>query len=172
MKKLIILTGASGAGKTTITKHLKSLFKDTTTTFLHFDSIGVPPTTEMRNKFGSQENWQKETTFKWMKKIKTEYLDTANVVFEGQSRIEFLKSAIAENDINNFNILLVDCNDADRFDRLTQGRNQPELANQQMCDWAEFLRREAKAENCKILDTSLNSLSDCARHVKSILEQD
>ena len=170
MYKLIVLTGASGAGKTTIVNHIRSTVHEQPISFLHFDSIGVPTVSEMQIKFGSPENWQKAKTFEWMTRIKKEYLGHTHVLFEGQSRIEFLKLATVEADINDPKIILIDCNDVDRYKRLSVDRNQPDLANQQMMDWAKYQREEASRKNCHILNTSLNSLSECVEFVRSLIK--
>jgi hypothetical protein len=62
-------------------------------------------------------------------------------------------------------VILVDCDDATRTQRLTTNRNQPELADPTMRVWAEFLRREAKEAGCEVLDTSQLSLEDSVEQV-------
>jgi hypothetical protein len=57
--------------------------------------------------------------------------------------------------------LLVDCDDEARARRLSLDRQQPELANQAMLNWARYLRRAAKRSECGILDTSALALDQC-----------
>ena len=51
--------------------------------YLHFDSIGVPGEAEMIQQYGSCMEWQKNTIFKWIARILTEYKDKKIVIFEG-----------------------------------------------------------------------------------------
>ena len=65
MKKFIILTGASGSGKTTIIREASKIRPNIKC--LHFDDMGIPPVSKMIEDFGSQEEWQRHHTLKWMK---------------------------------------------------------------------------------------------------------
>jgi hypothetical protein len=57
--------------------------------------------------------------------------------------------------------ILVDCDDETRSRRLSVERKQPDLVNDNMMNWARYLRREAKASHCEILDTSTLSPEQC-----------
>lgn len=155
--KLIIITGASGAGKTTIAKALLKRHKNIRCFF--FDSIGVPPVEQMIAEYGSGEGWQRGKTIEWLAKIKQENL-IGPVLFEGQSRISFIQEAIEENNILDVEIILVDCDDAVRDERLRGPRGQPELSNSEMMNWARYLREEALDANLEILDTTERSLDE------------
>ncbi len=63
--------------------------------------------------------------------------------------------------------ILVDCNDETSLNRLFSQRCQPEFATKQMLDWAGYLRREAKAHGCEILDSSVLTREECVGHVMS-----
>jgi dephospho-CoA kinase len=155
--RLLILTGASGAGKTTIVSRLRRL---SDACFLHFDAIGVPSAEDMTREHGSPQAWQRAKAREWLLRIRDEHLPHSPVVFEGQVRIRYLQEAIAEFGIQGVRIVLVDCDDHARKSRLINERNQPELANQQMMDWAQFLRREAHAWNVSILDTTALTVTE------------
>ena len=155
--KILILTGASGAGKTTIAKEFALRFPRTLC--FYFDSIGVPPETEMIAKYGSGQNWQKQMTVEWLKRLKVEAEKGFDILFEGQSRIEFILDAIQLTEVKNVSVVLVDCNDNERRARLVGARNQPELATDNMMNWAAYLRSEANQSNIQILDTSNQKLS-------------
>ena len=136
---------------------------------MSFDSIGIPSHEGMLAEYGSPENFQKVTTEKWMKKITEEYLSQSNVIFEGQMRIAFIVEALKENYLlDNAEIILVDCNDEERFDRLKNNRNQPELCTDDMLNWAKYLRNEAVNNGIDIVDTSKVSLE---RAVQKIMKK-
>ena len=63
--RLVILTGASGSGKTAITEAIAAE-RPSVAEVLHFDRIGVPPTEDMLAGWGSLEAWQQAMTFEWM----------------------------------------------------------------------------------------------------------
>ncbi len=54
------MTGASGAGKTTLIKKLRNNTQAKNFAFLNFDSIHVPSPKEMMEEFGSPEEWQRQ----------------------------------------------------------------------------------------------------------------
>jgi dephospho-CoA kinase len=161
---LVILTGASGAGKTSIAQEIKQTLKGVQCLF--FDSIGVPSLEEMIAKYGSGEGWQRAMTLEWLRKIGTEYDLSRPILFEGQARISFICEALETYPIANASVILVDCSDDIRSNRLKNERNQPELANAQMMNWAAYLRAEAKTADISILDTSRQSLAESVEHVK------
>ncbi|MGO6966635.1 AAA family ATPase [Rhizobium leguminosarum] len=150
---LVILTGASGAGKTTIAEAIERLHGHEIDVY-YKDRIGVPPVHEMIDKFGSVEGWQRAATFEWMARLSPLLLEGRSVLFEGQSRLSFLTEAVEHAGIKSHSCILIDCDDETRTRRLSIDRGQSELANPDMMNWAAFLRNEASAYGCKILDTS------------------
>ncbi len=117
--RLVILTGASGSGKTTIAEAIRLEWADLIDV-LHVDRIGVPSVEAMTAGWGSPDAWQRAMTLDWMR-------------------------------------------------RLAESRGQPELASPDMMAWAAFLRREAQAAGCAILDTSHASLEACVERVAGLL---
>ncbi len=168
MHKLIFVTGASGSGKTTITKLLD---KDANSKLqlCYFDSVGVPSSEEIITRYGSGDNWQKTTTDLWVKKIAEEYLHEKVTILDGQMRLSFIKNACLANEVTDYKIILFDCDDDVRKMRLIE-RGQPELASEEMMDWSKYLRSEAqKDENATIFDTSHLTIQETvARFVKLI----
>jgi adenylate kinase family enzyme len=55
--RLVVLTGASGSGKTTIADAIKTGWPGLVEV-LHFDQIGVPSFEAMVSRWGSGEAWQ------------------------------------------------------------------------------------------------------------------
>ncbi len=91
---------------------------------------------------------------KWVKKIKEEYLENNKVILDTQSRPSFIKEACEKNEILDYKIILIDCSDEERKRRLIDERKSPELANEQMMNWAKYLREKCVENNCNILDNT------------------
>jgi hypothetical protein len=91
------------------------------------------------------------------------------VLFEGQIRLAFLADGATAAGAFDYLPILVDCDDETRVKRLTADRGQPELANEEMMNWAQYLRHEAKDNGCEVLDTSLLSLDEAVSYVMTRL---
>jgi ABC-type taurine transport system ATPase subunit len=154
--RLVILTGASGSGKTAIAEAIATGRPDLADV-LHFDSIGVP-SPEARLAWGPGGAWQRAMTLNWMQRIAAMHGGHRPVLFEGAMRLAFVREGLLAAGIMEARIILVDCDDATRTRRLVINRAQPELANPDMMIWAEHFRREAKETACEVLDTSRLSL--------------
>jgi len=78
-------------------------------------------------------------------------------------RIAFVKEALAENQISSAYIILLDCDDTTRAERLHVHRAQPDVANLDMINWARYLREEACAADVRVrvLDTGRLSVAEC-----------
>jgi energy-coupling factor transporter ATP-binding protein EcfA2 len=168
--RLVVLTGASGSGKTAIAQAIASE-RPPVAEVLHFDSIGVPTAEERMEGWGSFEGgWQRAMTLEWMARISAMKDLGRPVLFEGQMRIAFLREGLSSAGLTGARIILVDCDDATRFHRLTTERCQPELVNPTMMSWAAYLRREAQEANCEVLNTTEASLKYCVEHVRLHLQ--
>ena len=88
------------------------------------------------------------------------------MLFEGQMRLAFVREGLLAAGIADFSLMLVDCDDETRARRLVANRNQPELANATMMNWAAYLRGEAREAGCEILDTSQAPLEASVAHVR------
>ena len=167
---LVVLTGASGSGKTAIAEAITSRYFGHVDVY-HFDRVGVPPLEQMIAKYGSGEVWQRATTFEWMARLAAIPPIGHRTLFEGQMRLSFVSEAAAAAGITNYALILVDCDDATRTRRLAFHRGSPDLANTTMMNWAMYLRDEAKQLRCTILDTTLTSLEACVEQVWAKLAQ-
>lgn len=117
------------------------------------DSLPVPSVDDMVRDFGSQEEWQRANTIKWVEKIKKEYLEDNDVLFDTQSRPAFIEEACEKNGIESYQIVLFDCADEERKRRLVS-RGQPELAHEDMMNWAKYLRDRCIGDRCVIIDNT------------------
>jgi dephospho-CoA kinase len=162
--RLVVLTGASGSGKTAIAEAIAAE-RPGLAEVLHFDRIGVPSPEAMSTGWGSGEAWQRAMTLSWMARIAAMGGQGRSVLFEGQMRLAFVREGLLAAGICDARVLLVDCDDATRMLRLTKHRSQPDLANPEMMNWAAFLRREAQEARCDVLDTSRRSLRDSIDYV-------
>lgn len=165
---IVILIGASGSGKTSIARAIEDRFSDNVDVFF-FDRIGVPSVGQMIAEYGSGEGWQRAKTVEWMAKLAHVAKTGRKVVFEGQTRLSFLAEGATAAGALAYLPILVDCDDETRSKRLTVDRRQPELANEEMMQWARYLRHEANEYDCEVLDTSLLSLDEAVSYVMTRL---
>lgn len=63
---LILITGASESGKTTLAKAIKNM---NIAEVFYFDDIGVPTLDNMVAKYGSPEKWQEWATHEWIHRL-------------------------------------------------------------------------------------------------------
>lgn len=169
---LVIMTGASGSGKTAIANAIE--VEDPSITVFRFDAIGVPSADRMAT-FGTGHQpggaWQRAMTLKWFETITPLHSVGKAVLFEGQMRIAFIQEALTAFAIENARVLCVECDDFTRTHRLTHDRLQPELANEKMERWSRYLHQEAVDAGYEILDTTNLSLAAGVRAVLSILHE-
>jgi hypothetical protein len=79
---------------------------------------------------------------------------TQLAVLDTQIRPHRALEVLNEAGIPHTLIVLVNCDQIKRNERLHTERNQPELANPQMDCWAAYLRGQADALKLPIIDTS------------------
>ncbi len=165
---LVILIGAFGSGKTTIARAIARRHADDVEVY-YFDRIGVPSGERMITEYGSIEGWQRAKTIEWMAKLAQLSKTGRKLLFEGQTRLSFLAEGDAAAGGLAYLPILVDCDDETRLKRLASERGQPELANDNMMNWARYLRNDAKQSGCEILDTLRLSVDESVSHVMAKL---
>jgi hypothetical protein len=159
---LVVLTGASGSGKTTLARAVQESCP--VCDVLFFDSVGVPSPEKMEAwGEGHQPGgaWQRAMTLAWFARIAEIRKTGRAVLFEGQMRIAFIQEAMRASDTMDAQVILVDCDDATRSERLHGERGQPELADAQMMGWARYLREEAEKAGYEVLDTGARLRGEC-----------
>ena len=167
---MVILIGASGSGKTAIADAIRCRYPGEADVF-HFDRIGAPPPEQMIAECGSGEAWQRAKTIEWMAKLAEIAARGRAVLFEGQTRLAFLAEGAALAGGLRYAPILVNCDDETRISRLSIDRKQLELANAVMMNWAKWLRRDAAARGCEILDTSALTLEESVTYVRNRLRE-
>lgn len=161
---IIAITGASGVGKTTITKELSKTLPDNVRVF-HFDDIGMPDWSKVDAK-----KWQEETTHQWVDKIvQVTREENVDVLFEGSTDIQFYIDAFAKNNFSDYHLLLFDCETATMEKRLTE-RGQPELYHKDMVNWLKYLRQLAQQKNIEIIRTDHYSIQEISQILIDKLE--
>ena len=141
--RIVVVTGASGAGKTTVVTTLAAR-KLAGVTCAFFDSAGVPPPDEM------PPDWQEKTTYEWIQRLSRTSAEVA--VLDGQTRPTFVLRAFAEVGVRG-GVVVLHCAREVRTSRLV-GRGQPELATDDMHAWAAYLCGQADALGFPVIDTS------------------
>jgi hypothetical protein len=165
---ILVVTGASGAGKTASVRALESLSLPGVRCF-YFDSVGVPGTEEMERAYGGGEGWQAAMTAQWMRRLVTEETEVA--VLDGQTRPSIVRAAIAAVAAPWSTIVLLDCSPEERGRRLAGPRGQPELASEGMSAWAAYLRGQADALGLPVVDTTEVSFELVAAKLAAAVER-
>ena len=153
---ILVVTGASGAGKTASVRGLQARCLPGVQCF-HFDSIGVPSQEVMEREFGGGEGWQAAATADWIDRLIQEPGEV--VVLDGQTRPSFVQATLRRAGARLAQIVLMECTPEERRRRLTGPRAQPELASARMDLWAVYLRGQADALGLPVLDTTGRDVS-------------
>jgi hypothetical protein len=164
-RSILVITGASGSGKTAIVSAL-AVHPAPGVRYHHFDAVGVPSTEAMTAQYGSPAGWQVAVCHQWITNLAVAPSDSALEVLEGQVRPSTIQDAFHINGVRRGRILLLDCSPAVREARLHGPRNQPELATLQMTAWAAYLRGQADALQVPTLDTTDLTLAAAVEKVR------
>ena len=148
---ILVVTGASGSGKTTTVRALEARALSGVRCY-YFDAVSVP-SAEYRGS-GGLDGWQAVTTKAWIDRLATDPDGAEVYVLDGQTRPSFVLKAIEETRTALLRIVLLDCASPVRHARLAGPRGQPELSNSRMDCWAAYLRGQADALNLPVIDTT------------------
>jgi adenylate kinase family enzyme len=164
---ILFLSGASGVGKTTLAKQVYEGCSQGSLGWLHPDGFGVPSVARMIQEAGSLEKYQERSTYRWVEYSLVNYPAQSVVAIDSQSNLEFICDAFKHYQVQRGQIVLVHCNQEQREQRLTQERQQPELASREMQKWANFLYHQALRLGIPILNTSTTSLQSSIAYLET-----
>lgn len=120
--------------------------------------------------YGSGSEWQKAMTYHWIKKLINDYQNKKLLILEGQVNLDFIVSAFEGFNFSQYKIVLAHCENTIRHKRLHQDRNQPELINDNMDTWAEFLKKQAIERQAMILDTTLMNTDEMVSQFEKLID--
>ena len=158
---VLVLTGASGAGKTTLTLKLNELAIPGVQG-INCDRVKIETADASDPQPGILRHWISQLSQETS--IELAVLDT-------QIRPHRAQEVLNEAGVVHTQIVLVDCDPIKRNERLCRERSQPELAHAQMDCWAAYLRGQADALNLSIIDTSEDSIDTSLKMLEAILRE-
>jgi broad-specificity NMP kinase len=167
---LLCITGASGAGKTTAVAALRGHIDRRVLPTLELDMLGVPSVEEMHAAWESPRGWQKAMTWHWVHTARHVYRTHPLVVLEGNFDPQYAIAACSAHRVRSA-VVLLHADDNVRTERLAQ-RGQPELATDDMRQWASYLHEHTQQLGGAVIDAcdSVDQVIDaiCAHAVSLI----
>lgn len=137
---IILITGASGSGKTMLLQELSKNVPEQSVKIFYFDDIGVPSVEEMINQYHSPEMWQKTMTDQWIERL-SHIKNVQIILLEGSYNPHFAVNALKKHGLSNYRLFCVHSDRSIREQRLQHQRQQPELMTDDMENFAQFLKR-------------------------------
>jgi hypothetical protein len=150
---VLVVFGASGAGKTTLVRGIAAQGLDGVGCY-YFDSMGIPSVEEMVARFGDGAAFQAWGLDQWLRRIVRNEDRVRLAILDAQVRPSAVRAAFAAHSIAVGRMVLVDCAAEERSARLRGARGQPELATAEMDGWAAYLRGQADALEVPVIDTT------------------
>ena len=167
---ILVVTGASGAGKTAAVEALASRSLPGVQCF-HFDSIGVPTLDVMDRDYGGADSWQSWATREWLTRLAALGGRARVAVLDAQTRPNTVLEAPGAGAAWYGHVVLLDCSAAVRAARLLGPRGQPDLVTPRMDDWAAYLRGQADALRLPVIDTSTLTVAESADQIEVIVRR-
>jgi dephospho-CoA kinase len=166
---ILVLTGASGAGKTSLILKLNELAIPGVTG-INCDRVKL----EIDDTLAPADR-QAEKLRYWISHLSQPETGIELAVLDTQIRPHVAMKVLNQAAVDHVQIVLVDCEPVKRNERLRMERGQPELANPQMDCWAAYLRGQADALKLSIIHTSNGdldqSLAELELLVRNLLTQ-
>ena len=167
-RAIVVVTGASGAGKTAAVTSLEARALPGVRCF-YFDSIGVPSAEVMERDHGGAERWQATATREWLARLAALEDDVRIAVLDGQTRPSTVFAAAGAGNALRPHVVLFDCAPDVREARLRGPRAQPELATAVMDNWAAYLRGQADALGLPIVDTTTLTIAEATNQLEALV---
>ena len=160
---ILVLTGASGAGKTTLIEKLNKL-AITGVEGINCDRVTVdlPETADSSDRQAGVLRF-------WITRLSDENPKIELAVLDTQIRPHVALEVLEKAGVAHSQIVLVDCEPTIRNERLVSDRKQPKLANPQMDCWAAYLRGQADALGLSIIHTGNASSDESFKQLDSIV---
>jgi uridine kinase len=166
----VFITGASGVGKSHLAQALEEKLDPKFVSVEYFDRIGVPGFEDMIKEYGSCEKWQEVMTHKWVQRLSSRQ-DKNVVILEGQFNPQFAINACKEFGVSHYILILLHADKKTRDRRLIDQRAQPELANETMDHWTDFLRRKTQELGGTIIDTSESDVPSYLDKITDVIKE-
>jgi hypothetical protein len=167
---IIVVTGASGAGKTVAVSALEARDVPGVQCF-YFDSIGIPTADVMERDHGGPEGWQAWATNQWLARLAALGSGVRVAVLDAQTRPSTVFAAPGAGNSWYPHVVLFDCSAEVRTARLCGPRGQPELATPRMDSWAAYLRGQADALGLPIVDTTDLTIGEAAQQLQELVRR-
>lgn len=162
---ILILTGASGAGKTALTLRLSEQ-EIAGVECINCDRVKIDD-----SKTKDPSDYQASILTYWLSHQRNLERRIDLALLDTQIRPHRAREVLRETGILHSEIVLIDCDPEKRNARLHRERGQPELANPQMDCWATYLRGQADASNLPIIDTSDDSINKSLESLRGIVKE-
>ncbi len=119
---LLLVTGASGSGKSTMLAALGDRFPAERVTCAEFDSVGVPA--------GADTAWRHDAIERWIQHTVGEQLQGRHMILFGQVPVGELLAAPSAVRLDGIAACLLHCSPATRCERLiARGKHEDELSD-------------------------------------------
>jgi len=151
---LVFLTGACGAGKTSLANYLKETLEQSNYEIYQSDANPLPSNEEVERLYREGwSGWQRMNTRQWVDQLVQGYTDKT-IIWDGQSDMNFIDESMADYLLPEYRIVLIECAPEEMFRRLIHERKQPDLANENQLSWRSYLHRQAMERNGLIIDST------------------
>ncbi len=169
-KLILLITGTSGCGKTTVAHALKNGLPEPSTSIHFFDDIGIPKFEEMMEKHGNPLQWQEWATHTWIDKL-SQIAHKQLIILEGSFYPEFAVNKLESLGIENYLIVCLYVDKWIREQRLINERHQPELASQEMENYAQALTMQTEKLGGVVIDASYKTVAEVVTEIRTIIKK-
>ena len=160
---ILVLTGASGAGKSTLIDKLNEL------AIPGVKGINCDRVKLEVDEAASGADRQVNVLRYWISQVSQTETGIELAVLDTQIRPHLALEVLRQAAIDYAQVVLINCDQVKRNERLHVERRQPELANPQMDCWAAYLRGQADALQLSIIDTTDDPIDKSLAELESLV---